>query len=283
MIDAKRIYKTGRESRDKKSSKVFVVSDSLQVNDFFNEGGRQYSSLHGKYSRIKFNIIDTSKGSKDKALVGTFNFTLFEWSSIARKLKLNGGIFHERVKKISSTKTNPYKKIGEMIEIRSIIITFEVGLNNPKWKIVITTGKAMATEDFGYDSKSYVKLYETNFMLDEIEKEEMLFEVEKFITLWEQSNFPIFIRNRDEFFERAKKNNFDEKTIKKWNAKISTTENSFSSRNGTQNNENICNQLGCNCSVCGQAIDKSNADIIKNSFGRYLCPECLKTHIGNNN
>ncbi|WP_195972505.1 hypothetical protein [Clostridium thermobutyricum] len=274
MINANQLFKAGRET------KIFEVSDRLQVNDFYNESGYRMSSIHGKFSRIKFTIVDITKGSKDKAIIGEFNFKPTEWELLQSKLKLNGIEFNEKLKKINMTKANPYNKIGDKIEVKTIVISYETGLRVPRWKIVITTGKAAPKEEFGYDKKTYTKLSETNFMLDDLEMKEMVLYVSKFLKLWEENNFSTFIKNREAFINRAKKNNYDEESLDKWNAKNSTTD-SFSSSSGTNKQYATGNQKGCCCSNCGKVVEKSKADITLKSFGKVLCSECLQKKFRN--
>lgn len=298
MIDVRCLFKTGRDvqTKTKKETKVFAVSENLDVNEFYYECGYTNASIHSKYSRIKFNIIDTSAGAKDKAKVVIFNFKPFEWRMISRRLSLNGQTFNDKIKKINEIRCNPYKKIGDKVEVKIITITFEVGLKIPKWKIVIENGKATPNKngDIGYESKTYEKITELSFMLSENEKEEMLLKVNSFLNLWEEYNFSIFIKNREQFIKRASANNYDESTMDQWNSKYSSNTENVDSNNNSFKNSNISRNRKTNqkfvnqgnnqnakyfCTRCRKEISKIIHDKTLKVQGESLCPECMQKEL----
>lgn len=294
MINANQLFKAGRKT------KIFEVSDKLVVNDFYNNTGFITSHIEGKMSRIKITIVDISKGKKSNANVGEFNFTSAEWRQHTKYL-LNSrnfkGIFN---KGLIITKANPYKKINNvMIEVKSLKITFEDGLDKPKWKFEIITGMAKPKDDFGYDVKSYKELKRVNFLLDIIEVNSMVEYVTEYIQLWKQANFNKFLENRQAFSIRAYENGYDEKSINSWNSNKNenkTKEDTDSNYNtSVQNrvyNGDVADQSSSTrngqiapkeqyyCEDCGAILSKKNAITTKKSFKKALCSNCLKNNLG---
>ncbi|EGT0691004.1 hypothetical protein ACSW9V_15460 (plasmid) [Clostridium perfringens] len=298
MINANQLFKAGR------TTKIFEVTDRLAVNDFYNTTGYKSSSVEGKMSRIKITIVDVSKGKKTNANVGEFNLTTVEWKHNFNYL-LNIQNFKSRFQKnkgiLNLTKANPHKKIGgSMIEVKTLKVSFEEGLRGgPKWKFEIITGQAVPKDDFGYDSKTYKETRKVNFFLDIAEVNEMVEYVSEYIALWKQSVFSQFLINRKAFINRASKNNFDEKTINTWNANPNsklnsnlnsnhqqssnfnnsmqnrTLEGDVESHSDNRNNGHNAQNVQYSCIDCGTPVDKETAKLIKKSFGKVLCSNCL--------
>lgn len=284
MINEFQIFKSGR------TKKVFEVNDNLQVNDFYNETGYQKSSLHGRMSRIQIIIVDITKGKKAKAIVCSFNLKSTEWFENFKYLT-NTDMFEKKYGRygLSLTKANPHKKIGDMISVNQLKVTFEKGLKNPSWKFNITEGKAQPEDKFGYKKESFQKLKENNYILSISEVNEMCSYITKYINNWENTMFSEFLSNRSAFTERAKANNFDESSIKEWNknpypnsrrkhdynnADISVEE-SVDALERVGNKEIASHKKDYKCQTCGCTMTKQTAEMMIQAFGKQICNACI--------
>ncbi|AQM58554.1 hypothetical protein [Clostridium baratii] len=296
MINSKQLFKTGRET------KIFEVNDKLCVNDFYNETGFTYSSLHGKMSRIQMILVDTTNGKKDKAKVLKFNFTAEEWKELLFLLKQGPDNFSKVCKLRLNTefygfiKVNKYKTFEKnFVEINKIKITYEKGLRKPQWKIAIESGKALPQDEgFGYISKSYKKFQDSNFMITNEEMAEIL-KTRRYLELWEQYSFSEFILNRNAFEKRAKDNSYNEDDLS-WNKNpnikqdenkndriSSTNKNTNSSTNKNTNKTIKNNSKGSNdinkfiCEKCGKEVDDKLATVSMKRWHKVFCTSCFNS------
>lgn len=297
MINVNRLYKAGRET------KIFEIVDRLSINDFYNKTGYQDStSIHGRMSRIKLTIVDVIKGTKSNANVGEFNFTTNEWNKNF-KLLLNQELFkkHYPKKEIKISKANPYKKNGDLIEVKTICISLEDGLRiGVRWKFEIVTGTAKHNDgEFGYISETFKKLKSTNFLLSPIEVKDMVSHISNYIELWESNSFSEFMINKKAFIKRCAENNYDESTMNVWNKNPNSENfNNFNTSKVNNNNSkvaqsnsinvsnnlkkqkqqgvlNLPNSQHFSCAMCGSDINESTHEITNARFGKPLCQDCL--------
>ena len=283
-VNPRRIFKAGREK------KIFEVTDSLQVNTFSNTNGVIGSTIHGKMSRINFTLIDVTKGTKGDAIILKFNFKVKEWKQLAKAISVGGNAFMENNKYgWSFTKANPYKKMdNNNIEVKKIKISYEQNMKTPnKWKLEISEGKAKSTDSFGYDTKSYQLLQTSCFFMNNDEIRDMLYDINSYTNNWEQWAFGEYMKSRQAFENKARKNNYEYENIDNWNTEDNASkffDNSIVEDNNGKFNEdsiveNNASKFSNNkeyfCEECGSKAHENIAKISKVKANKILCAKCL--------
>nr|WP_172693334.1 hypothetical protein [Clostridioides difficile]AYD68755.1 hypothetical protein pHSJD-312_00134 [Clostridioides difficile] len=269
----KQIFKSGRDT------KVFAVEDDLSVNDFYNEIGILKAILHSKVSRITMIINDSKNNSNTKL---KFCFNVNEWKEFSNLLKDGPEGFGKNCvntntkPKYKKTKINKYTSFEDGYkEIRN----FSVSCNkdNQKegkyyWTISISIGKGKLKDPKnsykGIIKETYSELKQNYFVLQTEEINEMIEMVNKYIPLWENSMFPIFLENRKAFSKRLIENNSDYGTIGRWNNSPNKNSGDYikNNVNDTKNSEF--------CSACNVHVDEKTEKITNSKYGRTLCYKC---------
>lgn len=257
MINSKQIVKLGRKD------KILEINDKLQVNDFYNETGYDYSTLHGRYSRIQLVIVDTKEGKKDKAKIAKYNFTYQDLKNIVQVLGLipnaeqykkkaleyNQKYYQKNNDYLNSFKINKYEKHENgKCATSNIKLSYENAMkNDSKWKITIDIGETLPEEKGNLimpKQGSYEKLYTVSFNLTQIELEELIQTTWNYLKLWEHASFQKMLEYRKAFEERCIENNFDEKNMSVWNSNPNLKnkeDNSYSEnhQNSSSRNQNL--------------------------------------------
>lgn len=269
----KQIFKSGRDT------KVFAVEDDLSVNDFYNEIGILKAILHSKVSRITMIINDSKNNSNTKL---KFCFNVDEWKKFSDLLKdgpegFGKNCVNKNTKpKYKKTKINKYTSFEDGYkEIRN----FSVSCNkdNQKegkyyWTISISIGKGKLKDPKnsykGIIKETYSELKQNYFVLQTEEINEMIEMVNKYIPLWENSMFPVFLENRKAFSKRLIENNSDYGTIGRWNNSPNKDSGDYikNNVNDTKNSEF--------CSGCNVHVDEKTEKITNSKYGRTLCYKC---------
>lgn len=269
----KQIFKSGRDT------KVFAVEDDLSVNDFYNEIGILKAILHSKVSRITMIINDSKNNSNTKL---KFCFNVDEWKEFSDLLKdgpegFGKNCVNKNTKpKYKKTKINKYTSFEDGYkEIRN----FSVSCNkdNQKegkyyWTISISIGKGKLKDPKnsykGIIKETYSELKQNYFVLQTEEINEMIEMVNKYIPLWENSMFPVFLENRKAFSKRLIENNSDYGTIGRWNNSPNKDSGDYikNNVNDTKNSEF--------CSGCNVHVDEKTEKITNSKYGRTLCYKC---------
>ena len=269
----KQIFKSGRDT------KVFAVEDDLSVNDFYNEIGILKAILHSKVTRITMIINDSKNNSNTKL---KFCFNVDEWKELSDLLKDGPEGFGKNCvntntkPKYKKTKINKYTSFKDGYkEIRN----FSVSCNkdNQKkgkyyWTISISIGKGKLKDPKnsykGIIKETYSELKQNYFVLQTEEINEMIEMVNKYIPLWENSMFPVFLENRKAFSKRLIENNSDYGTIARWNNSPNKDSGDYikNNVNDTKNSEF--------CSGCNVHVDEKTEKITNLKYGRTLCYKC---------
>lgn len=270
-VNPRRIFKAGREK------KIFEVTDSLQVNTFSNTSGVIASTIHGKMSRINFTLIDITKGKKGDAIILKFNFKVKEWKQLVKAISVGGNAFMENNKHgWSFTKANPYKKMdGNNIEVKKIKISYEQNMKTSnKWKLEISEGKAKSTDSFGYDAKSYQLMKTSCFFMNNDEVGNMIYDINSYTNNWEQWAFGEYIKNREAFERKARKNNYQYENIDDWNAEDNANK-FFNNSIVGDNTSEFSDNKEYFCEECGSKAHENIAKISKVKANKILCAKCL--------
>ncbi|UUV16662.1 hypothetical protein [Clostridioides difficile] len=264
----KQIFKSGRET------KVFAVEDDLSVNDFYNEIGILKAVLHSKVSRITMIINDSKNNSNTKL---KFCFDVDEWKEFSDLLKDGPESFENNFvntkSKYKKTKINKYTNFENGYkEIRNFSLS--CNKDNQKkgkyyWIISISIGKGKLKDPKnsykGIIKETYSELKKNYFVLQTEEINEMIEAVNKYIPLWENSMFPVFLENRKTFSKRLVENNSDYETISKWN-NLPKGESVKNNINDVKNSDF--------CSVCNAHVDERTKNISNIKYGNTLCYKC---------
>ena len=294
MISPKQIFKAGRDT------KIFEVKDDLQVNSFYNEDGYQMSEIEGKFSRISFYLVDVSKGKKEKALVNKYSFKTDELKDFFGIIKKGGNAvckYCEENKKryLSYVKANKYVTFKDnSIEVRELRFSYEKGMrSSSKWKIELHRGSAKPDDSgFGYDAGTYKSLNFVTFFMNNTEVKDMVRKTERFIKLWEQYAFPVFLQNRDAFINRWKDNDYNESIIAKWNNKtgsqnIHDDEKKHHHEERTNNNPKNYSKQNTedqdSCQRCGCSVSDNIKKVSEKRTGMILCAKCLGKYVNEQN
>jgi len=276
------------------------VRDKLQVNDFYNESGIIETTVHGKYSRIEINIVDTRKGGKEKAQIGEFNLTPKEIKTLLSLINLDGNTYKKNVTQYNKENGEPadYFSILKLHHFKkdnngkspvfNLKVSFESAMKqSSKWKFTIETGKGIATCSeqrnggrlYYVKEGTYTKDTVVSFFLNSLELLELKNRVLAHLEMWENYNYGKMLSYREEFCKRAKLNNYDESSIDIWNEKNVMT--SFNKSVKQEQSSNIENSQHISadhtegyCSKCGCKTSKNILEYTKKTIGKPLCLNC---------
>lgn len=262
MINAKQIAKVGRKNI------ILDISDNLQTNDFYNKSGILKTTVHGRFSKITLNLVDTKSGKGNKAKVTGFNFSINELHTFTKLCGVMNFQNIDNLEKIFTPelfvkncieynkqnrgtdypfaymlKINPYKTDQKGLSpVTKIKLSYEKDMRTKyKWKISLESGSAIANEgktaflQGAFKQGSYKKDLSSYVNVDQDELIEIITRTIHHITLWEAANYGLMLKYRDAFLRRFKKNNYDESTIEKWNNDPNKKAEKNSSNQGNSN------------------------------------------------
>lgn len=287
MIKQDKLIKFGRKAQ------IMEISDNLQVNDFYDKSGVIETNVHGKFSRIGICIVDTKEGKKENAHVCEFKLTDKECKKILSLIVQDGDEFKRRVVSYNTSNglgSNDYISIMKVHHFKAdkqgkspvfqFKMSYESGMKSSKWKVNLEkgTGKAVCNEQstgaklWSIEKGTYKKECSTNFFLTDIEILELKTTILRHIDLWERCNYEKMLTYREEFYKRAKENNFNEETINMWNSK-ENSEGVANKDNGKKGNTPQKAAAGLTCS-CGNQVSKAMAGYTQKVYGEILCQQC---------
>lgn len=280
MISPNKLIKFGEKNQ------VMEFKDKLQVNDFYNELGVLQTTVHGKFSRIEFNIVDARNKQEKATQIGEFSFNPKEICTLLSRINSNGDVFKENVRnynrenKVNSDcfsilKIHHFRKDNQgKSPVRTFKLSYESGMKNSyKWEFTIETGNAIPAcsehqnggKLYFVKSGTYTEESKVTFYLYYMEVREMEEIILQHIAQWTSYSYPKMLNNREKFYKRAKENNYKEESINEWNSK---------SNNFTNNTHNIVSESVHRCERCKKETDIKVLEYSKMVTGKSLCLDC---------
>lgn len=296
MISSRKLIKFGRDTS------IMEVKDNLQVNDFWKDTGFVETTVHGKYSRIEFNIVDVKNGKKEKANVGEFKMTPPELEGLFQILTTspNGIKFKERaiifnkMNKVDSDSFTLmkihhfYKNDENLSPTYTLKVSYEDAMrNDSKWKFFIETaeGEAECIEHknggrlYHVKKGTYKKINEVSFYLNNVEMNSFIRIISRHMRIWEEINYPKMLEYRAQFEKRARDNNYDEDTIHNWNSKETNAEKVEKIENDKSLEPTKENVFDGKCEECGCDVKEVIATFTKQITGKNLCIPCKTNYV----